>query len=408
MLVVVHIYDVADELSKVNYLLRKIGTGAFHAGVEVYGNEWSFGYIDEGTGVFGCEPGKNEMFRHVQTIVMGTTNLSKLQVDRVLSKLAGEWPGSGYDLLERNCCHFSNTFCKELHVGQLPTWVTSLARIGAAIAHAKADIALKVKQRPYLGVVLVLPFFILRPLRWLLPLLSMMLIIGGVLMWLMLLLITYILPKSDVRDKAKAFIENFMGAQQYENLLGGHNIGKFLLTMCTAPGKVASRKTSPENAMADLLQDVLAAQQHLQCSVKKYPRTGITFFRSPQERYVAVSPWQESTTYSTSVKQKLERWKVGALSYWGTYSEYQARQVARDVIFLSQIHSVQHDKDMPEGRTIIIKYTDVTEVHELVLLFPDKNAAATWSYWLGYLLTKLRQYNAANPTLCHAKTTFRK
>ena len=37
-------------------VLRVAGTGAFHAAVEVYRAEWSYGFTDEGTGVFCCEP----------------------------------------------------------------------------------------------------------------------------------------------------------------------------------------------------------------------------------------------------------------------------------------------------------------------------------------------------------------
>ena len=32
------------------------GTGAFHAAIEVYRVEWSYGFTDEGTGIFACDP----------------------------------------------------------------------------------------------------------------------------------------------------------------------------------------------------------------------------------------------------------------------------------------------------------------------------------------------------------------
>jgi len=46
--VVLHIYDVmAPMVEQVNQLLRPAGTGIFHAGVEVFGLEWSFGATQE-------------------------------------------------------------------------------------------------------------------------------------------------------------------------------------------------------------------------------------------------------------------------------------------------------------------------------------------------------------------------
>eukprot|EP00439_Symbiodinium_sp_Y106_P024016 s7610_g2.t3 len=58
--VTLRIYDVTgtEVISGLNRLCRAIGTGAFHAGVEVYGAEWSFGYTDDGgSGIFSCAAG---------------------------------------------------------------------------------------------------------------------------------------------------------------------------------------------------------------------------------------------------------------------------------------------------------------------------------------------------------------
>jgi len=62
---------------------------------------------------------------------MRKTHMSQKDVDALIKKLMREWPGARYDILQRNCCHFSNELCKRLGVGSLPDWVTSLAGIGA-------------------------------------------------------------------------------------------------------------------------------------------------------------------------------------------------------------------------------------------------------------------------------------
>jgi len=40
--------------------------------------------------------------------------------------------GCTYNVLTRNCHHFSNAFCVRLGVGSIPTWINDLADTGAA------------------------------------------------------------------------------------------------------------------------------------------------------------------------------------------------------------------------------------------------------------------------------------
>lgn len=136
--VTLHVYDLGTggKIAGVNVLCRAIGTGAFHAGVEVYGKEWSFGGGSNGptgTGVFCCAPQGCEAHSYREGIFMGNTLMSRKEVDRAIKELANQWPGDGYDLLRHNCCHFSDTLCVRLGVGHVPSWVTSLAGVGAML-----------------------------------------------------------------------------------------------------------------------------------------------------------------------------------------------------------------------------------------------------------------------------------
>merc|ERR1719282_274777 len=45
--------------------------------------------------------------------------------------MSKKWLGEDYDLLRKNCCHFSNEFAKRLGVGPIPNWVLNLAGAGA-------------------------------------------------------------------------------------------------------------------------------------------------------------------------------------------------------------------------------------------------------------------------------------
>jgi deubiquitinase DESI2 len=72
--VLLHVYDVTKTASdNTNMAIKRFNSvtrdvmgvgGVFHGGVEVNGAEWSYGFCDEGTGVYCCEPKKNPMYTY--------------------------------------------------------------------------------------------------------------------------------------------------------------------------------------------------------------------------------------------------------------------------------------------------------------------------------------------------------
>eukprot|EP00931_Biecheleriopsis_adriatica_P008757 TRINITY_DN109895_c0_g1_i1.p1 TRINITY_DN109895_c0_g1~~TRINITY_DN109895_c0_g1_i1.p1 ORF type:complete len:412 (-),score=97.73 TRINITY_DN109895_c0_g1_i1:23-1258(-) len=140
--VFLHIYDVSQEESvqKLNRVLAhrlsplKFG-GVFHAGVEVNGLEWCYGFSENETipGVCCVEPKAHPQHHYRQTIRLRRTLLSSEDVMEIVGSLLEEYPGDDYDLLRRNCCHFADDLCRRLGVGGIPYWVHRLARIGAGI-----------------------------------------------------------------------------------------------------------------------------------------------------------------------------------------------------------------------------------------------------------------------------------
>eukprot|EP00927_Polykrikos_kofoidii_P026103 TRINITY_DN23308_c0_g1_i3.p1 TRINITY_DN23308_c0_g1~~TRINITY_DN23308_c0_g1_i3.p1 ORF type:complete len:253 (-),score=36.72 TRINITY_DN23308_c0_g1_i3:17-694(-) len=134
--VILRVYDVggSKEVSVANRILKKVGTGAFHAGVEVYGDEFSYGGSDyPGSGIFCVEPASCEAHLYREAIPMGETTLSPEQVQMLVNQMGNEWQGLDYDLLRHNCCFFSNDFCERLGVGPIPSWVRNLAGAGATL-----------------------------------------------------------------------------------------------------------------------------------------------------------------------------------------------------------------------------------------------------------------------------------
>lgn len=141
--VTLQIYDVSGNpaIKNVNQIFRAMGTGAFHAAVEVYGQEWSFGYTPDGCGIFNCPPRGCTAHSYREPVPMAETNMSEREVQRLLMEMADEWPGKNYDLLHRNCCHFSDELCRRLGVGSVPAWVTNLAGAGATLNRGFSTVA---------------------------------------------------------------------------------------------------------------------------------------------------------------------------------------------------------------------------------------------------------------------------
>jgi len=138
--VLVHVYDVGDEeiIKKVNRIStvsdQVLIGGVFHAGVEVFGREWGFGATeDEGSGVCYMPPRCNRQHTYRATVIMSPTKLSESEVDTLTQRLAGEWLGSSYDLIHRNCCDFANALCEELGVGRIPGWIDRLGRTASKL-----------------------------------------------------------------------------------------------------------------------------------------------------------------------------------------------------------------------------------------------------------------------------------
>ena len=170
--VLLNIYDLGDSkaIQRLNVLLKPMGSGAYHAAVQVYGQEWSFGGlsiddpIEEGfeTGIWSCRPQGCRQHSYRESVAMGHTSHSHVQILEIIRGMMDEWPMNSYQILRRNCCHFCDAFCQLIGVGPLPAWVLNLAGVGASLesmqtstSHATAsaasvvrDFALRIKKVP--------------------------------------------------------------------------------------------------------------------------------------------------------------------------------------------------------------------------------------------------------------------
>jgi len=144
--VVLHVYDLgtSPNVLHINRVSYALGGGLYHTAVEVYGQEYSFGYAEAGSGVYGCAPTKCELHTYKQSVTLGVTNLTHQEVKQVLGALATEYPANSYELLTRNCHTFCNELAQRLQVDGMPTWITRFPTIGhttlSAVQTTKAKV----------------------------------------------------------------------------------------------------------------------------------------------------------------------------------------------------------------------------------------------------------------------------
>jgi len=116
--------------------MKPVGTGAFHAGVEVFSKEWSYGYAIQGSqGVYHCKPRSNDRHRYRESVAMGGTCMTEVEVISLIQDMRSVWVGTDYEILTRNCCHFADAFCRRLGVGPAPRWLMHLAGAGVSLVN---------------------------------------------------------------------------------------------------------------------------------------------------------------------------------------------------------------------------------------------------------------------------------
>jgi len=148
--VTLHVYDVGhnENVRRINKITSATGSGGiFHGAIEIYGKEFSFGGSKRNyTGVFDCKPRQCPMHEYRESIYLGDCNLSRHQVLEIIKKMMPEWMAPTYDVLRKNCCFFSREFSIELGVGDIPSWVYSLANVGAKVDNMINHTDEKVKE----------------------------------------------------------------------------------------------------------------------------------------------------------------------------------------------------------------------------------------------------------------------
>ncbi|ORZ14716.1 PPPDE putative peptidase domain-domain-containing protein [Absidia repens] len=131
--VFVNVYDMLQPSFLTSFGYYALGVGIYHSGVEICGKEYCFGGHEYKniTGVFAVEakvgpPGL--LFK--QSISVGYTNLTNDQIHKLIQDISKDYVGTSYNLLTRNCNHFTDDLCVRLTGKHAPSWINRAAKLG--------------------------------------------------------------------------------------------------------------------------------------------------------------------------------------------------------------------------------------------------------------------------------------
>lgn len=125
-----NVYD----LTPANNYLYWFGLGFYHSGIEVHGLEYAFGAdVEPTSGVFEVEPRSCPDYVFRRSILLGSTDMSRSEVCSFMDLISDQYRGNSYDLIYKNCNHFTNEICHCLTGKHIPGWVNRLARVGSFI-----------------------------------------------------------------------------------------------------------------------------------------------------------------------------------------------------------------------------------------------------------------------------------
>mmetsp|Transcript_31436 Transcript_31436/g.40436 ORF Transcript_31436/g.40436 Transcript_31436/m.40436 type:complete len:230 (-) Transcript_31436:304-993(-) len=122
--VILNVYD----LSEINEHAHQFGVGVYHSGVEVNGREYTYG---GGGGIFDHEPKGAPNCKFRESVEMGTFEGTPADIQRALDNLKSDFGPDMYNIINKNCNHFSDAFVRELLGRPVPGYVNRLAYLGS-------------------------------------------------------------------------------------------------------------------------------------------------------------------------------------------------------------------------------------------------------------------------------------
>mmetsp|Transcript_16088 Transcript_16088/g.18215 ORF Transcript_16088/g.18215 Transcript_16088/m.18215 type:complete len:139 (-) Transcript_16088:138-554(-) len=127
------VVEVKINIYKINFkhsgVLSSIGLGAYHTGMQVGSREYAF----SNAGILYHKPGQvSEECTFHDTFELG--ELRQQDVNGAINKLRKEFTPGSYDLVKKNCNHFTEALADALFIGvKVPSYINRAARMGAKL-----------------------------------------------------------------------------------------------------------------------------------------------------------------------------------------------------------------------------------------------------------------------------------
>ncbi|GAP82881.1 putative upf0326 protein hag1 [Rosellinia necatrix] len=133
--IVINVYDLLSP-GRLSSVLWVVGASLLHSGVVINGKEYAYGGHDSRgiTGVYWTQPKTEPAGGTFRTeIVQGVTFATQAEIDAIIRQASTEFDGSAYNILTRNCNHFTSYICQKLTGRPGPAWLNRAASIGVAL-----------------------------------------------------------------------------------------------------------------------------------------------------------------------------------------------------------------------------------------------------------------------------------
>ena len=128
--------DAPDKPGKLSSTLWVLGSSLLHSGVVIRNREYAYGGHDRPgiSGVYWTRPRSEPpggTFR--LELLQGFTFRSEEEIESIIRDVSQKFQGTAYNLLTKNCNHFTSYLCEQLTSRSGPGWLNRAASIGVAL-----------------------------------------------------------------------------------------------------------------------------------------------------------------------------------------------------------------------------------------------------------------------------------
>jgi hypothetical protein len=126
--VILNVYKISE-----NSLIEKFGIELYHTAIEYDNTEFAFGYLNKAdvSGVYDIKPMSFDQGSYVESITLG--NVKRREFFNKLDIIKNSFMGNSYNLLTKNCNHFTKDFVKSILDIDIPFKFKTFLSIGEFI-----------------------------------------------------------------------------------------------------------------------------------------------------------------------------------------------------------------------------------------------------------------------------------